>query len=241
MPVVAILFSGRPLTVPWLVERADAVIAAWFLGSEAGNAIADVLTGRVSPSGKTPVTWPRSVGQIPIFFGERRSGRPANALDHYTSKYIDQPNAPLFHFGHGLTYGRFVYSNLRVGPERVRERDMIEVAVEVTNDGAMAGHIDTFRWSPVEGADGYVITIKAVTGDRVVWESAPLTVTETKLPATVALEPEVHTWSVSARSTRGSISRSTSSRRSPDRSTSRSARGPAHSNALPASTSATSR
>jgi hypothetical protein len=66
-------------------------------------------------------------------------------------------------------------------------------------DGAMAGHIDTFRWSPVAGADGYVITIRAVTGDRVVWESQPIAVTETKLPATVALEPEVHTWSVSAR------------------------------------------
>lgn len=66
-------------------------------------------------------------------------------------------------------------------------------------EGAMAGHIDTFRWSPVEGADGYVIQIKAVTGDRVVWESAPMTVTETKLPPTVALEPEVHTWSVTAR------------------------------------------
>ena len=66
-------------------------------------------------------------------------------------------------------------------------------------DGAMAGHIDTFRWSPVAGADGYVIQIKAVTGDRVVWESQPMAVTETKLPATVALEPEVHTWSVSAR------------------------------------------
>jgi hypothetical protein len=66
-------------------------------------------------------------------------------------------------------------------------------------DGAMAGHIDTFRWSPVAGADGYVITIRAVTGDRVVWESAPMAVTETKLPATVALEPEVHTWTVSAR------------------------------------------
>ena len=66
-------------------------------------------------------------------------------------------------------------------------------------DGAMAGHIDTFRWSPVAGADGYVITIRAVTGDRVVWESQPMAVTETKLPATVALEPEVHTWSVSAR------------------------------------------
>jgi hypothetical protein len=66
-------------------------------------------------------------------------------------------------------------------------------------DGAMAGHIDTFRWSPVAGADGYVITIRAVTGDRVVWESAPIAATETKLPATVALEPEVHTWTVSAR------------------------------------------
>ena len=63
----------------------------------------------------------------------------------------------------------------------------------------MAGHIDTFRWSPVAGADGYVITIRAVTGDRVVWESAPMAATETKLPATVALEPEVHTWTVSAR------------------------------------------
>ena len=66
-------------------------------------------------------------------------------------------------------------------------------------EGAMAGHIDTFRWSPVAGADGYVITIRAVTGDRVVWESAPIATTETKLPATVALEPEVHTWTVSAR------------------------------------------
>jgi hypothetical protein len=66
-------------------------------------------------------------------------------------------------------------------------------------EGAMAGHIDTFRWSPVAGADGYVIQIKAVTGDRVVWESAPMTTTETKLPPTVALEPEVHTWSVTAR------------------------------------------
>jgi len=66
-------------------------------------------------------------------------------------------------------------------------------------DGAMSGHIDTFRWSPVAGADGYVITIRAVTGDRVVWESAPMAATETKLPATVALEPEVHTWMVSAR------------------------------------------
>jgi beta-glucosidase len=68
IPVIVVLFSGRPLVVPWLVERANAVLAAWFLGSEAGNAIADVLTGRLSPSGRTPVSWPRAAGQVPIFF-----------------------------------------------------------------------------------------------------------------------------------------------------------------------------
>ncbi len=97
-PVIVVLFSGRPLVVPWLVEKADAVLAAWFLGSEAGNAIGDVLTGRVSPSGRTPVTWARAAGQIPIFFGERPTGRPANPQDHYTSKYLDVPNEPLFPF-----------------------------------------------------------------------------------------------------------------------------------------------
>ncbi|HEV7715140.1 MAG TPA: glycoside hydrolase family 3 N-terminal domain-containing protein, partial [Steroidobacteraceae bacterium] len=107
-PVVVILFSGRPLAVPWLAEKADALLAAWFLGSESGNAIADVVTGRVSPSGRTAVTWPRAEGQVPIFFGERPGGRPYNPKDHFTSKYLDVPNAPLFPFGHGLTYGHFV-------------------------------------------------------------------------------------------------------------------------------------
>src|SRR5581483_6888393 len=91
-PVIVVLFSGRPPVIPWLVEAADAVIAAWFLGSEAGNAIADVLTGRVSPTGRTPMAWPRAVGQIPVFFGERPSGRPASPENHYSSKYIDAPN-----------------------------------------------------------------------------------------------------------------------------------------------------
>jgi beta-glucosidase len=143
-PVVALLFSGRPLIVPWLIERADAVLACWFLGSEAGNAIADVLTGRISPSGRTPVTWARAAGQIPLFFGQRPSGRPADPKDPFTSKYLDTPNEPLFAFGHGLSYGRFALSNLRVMPEQVRESDTIEVRVDVTNEGARAAEETAF-------------------------------------------------------------------------------------------------
>lgn len=143
-PVVVVLFSGRPLVVPWLVERADAVLAAWFLGSEAGNAIADIVTGTVSPSGRTPVSWARSVGQVPIFYGERPSGRPANPLDKFTSKYLDVPNSPLFPFGHGLTYGRFTLSNLSVGPELVTRDGTITIRVDVANDGKRAAEETVF-------------------------------------------------------------------------------------------------
>lgn len=145
--VVVVLFSGRPLVLPWLFEKADAVIAAWFLGSEAGNAIADVLMGRISPSGRTPMAWPRAVGQIPVFFGERPSGRPANPQDHYTSKYLDIPNEPLFPFGHGLTYGRFALSNLRVTPDCLTEGETIEVLVDVTNEGARAAEETVFLFT----------------------------------------------------------------------------------------------
>ena len=81
IPVIAILFSGRPLVVPWLSEHADALLAAWFLGVEAGHAIADVVTGRVSPGGRTPMSWPRVVGQVPFYFGQRPTGRPMNPAD----------------------------------------------------------------------------------------------------------------------------------------------------------------
>lgn len=135
VPVTVVLFSGRPLIVPWLAEQADALLAAWFLGSEAGHAIADVLTGRVSPSGRTPITWPRALGQVPLFFSARPSGRPADPKDHFTSKYLDVPNEPLYPFGHGLSYGRFVYSALRVTPPSVTRDDIIEVHVDLTNQG----------------------------------------------------------------------------------------------------------
>lgn len=136
--VVVVLFSGRPLALPWLLDSADAVFAAWFPGSESGHAIAQLISGREAPSGRTPVSWPRSVGQIPIFFGQRPSGRPADANDHYTSKYLDESNAPLVPFGFGLTYGRVEYGNLEVSPVRATEGDTIEIRVDLKNVGMHA-------------------------------------------------------------------------------------------------------
>ena len=144
IPVVAILFSGRPLVVPWLAEHADALLAAWFLGCEAGHAIADVLSGRESPSGRTPMSWPRAVGQVPIYFGQRPTGRPMNPADYFTSKYHDVDNTPLYAFGHGLTYGRFAYEALDVEPRRVREQDTLKIAVRLRNDGARAAEETVF-------------------------------------------------------------------------------------------------
>jgi beta-glucosidase len=144
IPVVVVLFCGRPLIVPWLVERADAFLVAWFPGTEAGNAIADVLTGRVSPSGRTPMSWPRALGQIPLFYSQRNSGRPENPQDHFTSKYLDSPNSALFPFGFGLTYGRCAYGNLQLSAASATEGDSIEVTVEVTNEGARAAEETVF-------------------------------------------------------------------------------------------------
>ncbi len=141
---MVVLFCGRPLIVPWLAERADALLVAWFPGTEAGNAIADVLTGRVSPSGRTPISWPRALGQVPLFYGQRSSGRPENPQDRYTSKYLDSPSSALFPFGFGLTYGRFAYTNLHVSPETATDRDVIEVTVDVTNEGARAAEETVF-------------------------------------------------------------------------------------------------
>jgi len=138
-PVIVVLFSGRPLAAPELVSRAGAVLAAWFPGCEAGHAIADVLTGKVSPGGRTPVSWPRALGQVPIFFGERPGGRPFNPDDRFTSHYSDVENTPLFPFGHGLTYGDFRLSNLRVEPG-----DPLTVKVDVANHGAHAAEETLF-------------------------------------------------------------------------------------------------
>lgn len=146
-PVIVVLFSGRPLIVPWLIEQADAVLAAWFPGAEAGHAIADVLLGRHSPSGRTPVSWPRALGQVPIYYAQRPSGRPADPSNPYSSRYLDVPNDPLFPFGHGLSYGRISYSNLRVVPRSVAQGDSLAVQVDVRNEGARSAEETVFLFA----------------------------------------------------------------------------------------------
>jgi beta-glucosidase len=143
-PVITVLFSGRPLAVPWLVEKSAALLAAWFPGSEAGNAVGDVLLGRVSPSGRTPVVWPRAEGQLPLFYGQRPSGRPADPDDRFTSKYLDESNAAMVPFGYGLSYGRFRYANLRVPRGDVAPGDTAVIRVDLTNEGPRAAEETAF-------------------------------------------------------------------------------------------------
>ena len=143
-PVAVVLSSGRPLALPWLFARADAVLATWFLGSEAGHAVADVLTGRFNPTGRLPVSWPRHVGQAPIFYGQRPTGRPTQAGVHYSSSYLDVPATPQFPFGHGLSYSHFALSDLRCDPSGVKAGECVEVSVTVSNDGEVDGEATLF-------------------------------------------------------------------------------------------------
>lgn len=137
-PVIVVLFCGRPLVLPWLFERASAVIAAWFPGCEAGHAVADVLTGRAVPCGRSVVSWPRAEGQIPVFFGQRPGGRPARADDVYTSKYLDVPNEPLFAFGCGAGYSACTLRDFALSADAVPAGQPVEASVEVVNEGDAA-------------------------------------------------------------------------------------------------------
>jgi beta-glucosidase len=143
-PVVVTLSSGRPLTLPWLFERADALLATWFLGHEAGHAVADVLTGKFNPTGRLPLSWPRDVGQVPIFYNELPPGRPYAPGAHYSSTYLDQPPTPQFPFGHGLSYSRFTLSDLRCTPTHAKADDTIEASVRVHNEGKLDGEATLF-------------------------------------------------------------------------------------------------
>ncbi|MCS6930486.1 MAG: glycoside hydrolase family 3 C-terminal domain-containing protein [Saprospiraceae bacterium] len=138
-PVVVVLMNGRPLAIPNVVERATALVEAWWLGTEAGNALADVLFGDYNPSGKLPMTFPRTEGQIPIFYNEKSTGRPFDPNSKWTSKYIDVPNSPLFPFGFGLSYTTFEYSPPTVSRRTFRLGDTLYVSATVRNTGDRAG------------------------------------------------------------------------------------------------------
>jgi len=138
-PLVVILMNGRPLTINWISENIPAVIEAWYLGSQTGNAIAQVLFGEYNPSGKLPVTFPRSTGQIPIYYYQKSTGRPFKEGDKFTSKYLDSPNTPLYPFGYGLSYTTFNYENIKIDKNKISNDESNYVSVDVTNKGKFTG------------------------------------------------------------------------------------------------------
>ena len=138
-PVVLVLMNGRPLALPWAAEHVPAIVDTWFLGVETGHAVADVLFGDINPSGKLPVTVPRSVGQVPIYYNHTNTGRPPSDSDHFTSRYLDLPSTPLYPFGYGLSFTEFRYSDLLLSATRIGPHDTVRVRVTVTNTGTRVG------------------------------------------------------------------------------------------------------
>lgn len=140
VPIVLVLTSGRPLIETDVLRRVPAALAAWFPGIEGGTALADLISGRSAPTGRLTVSWPYDRGQIPICFGQRPTGRPPrDTVDRYASRFIDQPNEPLYPFGHGLTYTRFLYRNLVAEPAVAGPDDTILAEFELFNAGSRAG------------------------------------------------------------------------------------------------------
>jgi beta-glucosidase len=138
-PYVVVLMNGRPLTLGWVADNAPALLEAWFPGTEGGNAVADVLFGKVNPGGKLPMSFPRNVGQIPISYNELPTGRPADPNNKYTSQYLDVPNSPQYPFGYGLSYTTFSLSNLRLSAAGISPSGTVTVSADITNTGSVAG------------------------------------------------------------------------------------------------------
>lgn len=145
-PIAMVLFTGRPLALSNVHETPDAILNAWFPGTEAGLAIADVLFGKVNPSGKLPMTFPRSLGQVPIYYNHKNTGRPLNPqkvekceYERFRANYMDECNTPLYPFGYGLSYTSFTYSEPRVSKERPKGNDKLQVSVDVSNTGSYDG------------------------------------------------------------------------------------------------------
>jgi beta-glucosidase len=145
-PIAMVLFTGRPLALTNVKDTPDAILNAWFAGSEAGNAIADVLFGKVNPSGKLPMTFPRSLGQVPIYYNAKNTGRPLDQAlvdkceyQRFRSNYMDECNTPLYPFGYGLSYTKFNYSDITVSNANPKGNQTIQASVTVTNSGNYDG------------------------------------------------------------------------------------------------------
>ena len=140
-PVVLVLFTGRPLALKWETENVPAILNVWFGGSEAGAAIADVLFGDVNPSGKLTMTFPQNLGQVPIFYNHKNTGRPLEGewFQKFRSNYLDVPNEPLFPFGYGLSYSSFTYGKMEVSSTGLQGDEQLEVSVPVTNSSEVKG------------------------------------------------------------------------------------------------------
>ncbi|NBC07074.1 MAG: beta-glucosidase, partial [Bacteroidetes bacterium] len=138
-PVVLVLSNGRPMTLSWENEHVDAMLETWHAGVEAGGGIADVLFGDYNPAGKLTMTFPREVGQIPIYYNHNRTGRPETGTSIWTSRYLDVPTSPLFPFGYGLSYTTFEYSDIRLNKSELSGDDRLVASVTVTNTGEYKG------------------------------------------------------------------------------------------------------
>nr|WP_158996328.1 beta-glucosidase BglX [Mucilaginibacter sp. L196] len=140
-PVVLVLFTGRPLTLVWEDKNVPAILNVWFGGSEAANAIGDVVYGKVSPSGRLVSTFPRSVGQIPLYYNNFSTGRPASdhGFEKFRSNYMDEKNAPLYPFGYGLSYTHFSYGDIKLSASELSTKSNVTAAIEVKNDGKEDG------------------------------------------------------------------------------------------------------
>jgi beta-glucosidase len=138
-PYVVVLMNGRPLTIGWLADNAPALLESWFPGTEGGNAVADVLFGKVNPGGKLPMSFPRNVGQIPISYNELPTGRPYDPSNKYTSRYLDVLNTPQYPFGFGLSYTTFALSNLHLSASSIGRAATVTATADITNTGSRKG------------------------------------------------------------------------------------------------------
>jgi beta-glucosidase len=138
-PVVLVLVNGRPLTLGWENENVSAILEAWAGGTEAGNAVANVLFGNYNPSGKLTTTFPLNVGQIPLYYNHKNTGRPYDPKNKFTSKYLDSPNEPVYPFGYGLSYTSFTYSDIKLNKTQLRGDEKLTASITLTNSGKVAG------------------------------------------------------------------------------------------------------